>query len=426
MRRTLSLVLAVMLTKASLPAQQAGGAAQPDQATIQMLLQRINQLEAKVAQLESAKQSAGGGSTAQATAPDSSPPPVESGQQSQSALPESMDVNKTLLRIRGFSDVTLHGQNHTNDVPECAIHLCGPTSFSMGQVNLFVTSDISERFKVLSEIVFEAGPDNVFGVDVERLLLEYAPRDYLHLAVGRYHTSIGYYNTAYHHSTWFQTTTGRPFLFAFEDQGGILPIHNVGVSASGAIPSGQIGLHYVAEVGNGRASRSPLSEAVQNRVDENGHKAVNLGLFVRPDKVRGFQAGFSIYRDVLTPAATPRIGETIISTHAVLARPAFEWLNEALVIRHTLQGSSHVFQTAGGYTQLSKRFGPYRPYFRYEYVNAPSHEPVFPDVGLRSGPSVGMRYDASDTVAVKLQYDYTALRRQQAISALALQVGFTF
>jgi hypothetical protein len=85
-----------------------------------------------------------------------------------------------------------------------------------------------------------------------------------------------------------------------------------------------------------------------------------------------------------------------------------------------------VIETPGFYSQISKRFGSYRPYFRYEYVNAPDKEPVFPDVGLRSGPSVGVRYDASDTVALKLQYDYTALRRQQAINALGLQVGFTF
>ncbi|MBZ5568398.1 MAG: hypothetical protein LAN64_11175 [Acidobacteriia bacterium] len=317
------------------------------------------------------------------------------------------------------------------------IHTCAPTSFSLGQVNLFVTSDISEKFKVISEIVFEAGTDNVFGVDLERMLLEYSYRDFLKLAVGRYHTSIGYYNTAYHHSTWFQTTTGRPFLFAFEDQGGILPVHNVGVSASGAIPSGPLGLHYVAEVGNGRASRSPLSEAVQNVVDENGHKAVNLALFARPDSVRGLQAGFSVYRDVLTPGApglgvapgpvaAAHIGETILAAHAVLARPNFEWLNEALVIRHAPQGTTLVYQTPGFYSQISRRFGSYRPYFRYEYVNSPDKEPVFPDVGLRSGPSVGLRFDAAESVAVKLQYDYTALRRQQAISALGLQVGFTF
>src|SRR2546429_5321790 len=34
------------------------------------------------------------------------------------------------------------------------------------------------------------------------------------------------------------------------------PFHNVGMTASGRILSGALGLHYVAEVGNGRTSRS--------------------------------------------------------------------------------------------------------------------------------------------------------------------------
>src|SRR5207247_10157642 len=55
-----------------------------------------------------------------------------------------------------------------------------------------------------------------------------------------------------------QTTIDRPFIFAFEDEGGILPVHNVGLSASGQIPSGRLGLRYIAEIGNGRTSRSPL------------------------------------------------------------------------------------------------------------------------------------------------------------------------
>jgi len=45
---------------------------------------------------------------------------------------------------------------------------------------------------------------------------------------------------------------------------------------------------------------------------------------------------------------------------------------------------------------------------------------------LRSGPSVGVRYDANESVALKLQYDYTELRRQPGVSTLGLQVGFTF
>ena len=88
--------------------------------------------------------------------------------------------------------------------------------------------------------------------------------------------------------------------------------------------------------------------------------------------------------------------------------PNFEWLNEALVIRHTPTGSFPTFSIRPASTPRSrKRWGSYRPYFRYQYINASDFEPIFPDVRLRAGPSVGLRYDASESVALKLQYDYT-------------------
>ena len=96
------------------------------------------------------------------------------------------------------------------------------------------------------------------------------------------------------------------------------------------------------------------------------------------------------------------------------------------MVRHTPLGSADTFNTPGFYTQVSKKFGSYRPYFRYQYVNAANAEPIFPDIKLRQGPSVGIRFDASESVAVKLQYDYTALRQQASVSGLALQIGFTF
>jgi hypothetical protein len=427
-------MVALLVTSGSSLGQQSGTASDSDKQTIQMLIQRVNQLEARVAQLEAARQApAGQGVAGKLPAPQVEgevAPEVE--QQTETSTPERMDVSKTLLRIRGFGDITFHGDNARN-TPSTTKNL---SAFSLGQLNLFVTSDISENFKFLSEIVFEAGSSrellthpaetNVFGVDIERYLLQYSRNDYFNLAIGRYHTAIGYYNTAYHHSSWLQTATGRPFLFEFEDQGGILPIHNVGLSASGLIPSGGLGLHYVAELGNGRSWRNPLgNEPVQNEVDENTYKAFNLALFARPDAIRGLQIGFSGYHDHLS-APFGRMNETILAGHFVLVRPKFEWLNEALVVRHTPDGTSRLFNTPGFYTQVSKQFGSYRPYFRYQYVNAPSDEPLFTDVGLRHGPSVGLRYDATESVAFKLQYDYTALRQQPATSGVALQVGFTF
>jgi hypothetical protein len=433
----LPLLLMILLAAPALFAQEPSSSAAADSETLQLLLKRvaeleakakkIDQLEARVKELEGEKLSTAFAPSSPVPAQTSAAPEKETELQAEPPVPERMDVSKTLLRIRGFGDINLHGNNQKGDT----------TSFTLGQLNLFVTSDISERFKFLSEIIFEGGPDNIYGVttgqknvfavDVERYLVEYSQNDYFKLAAGRWHTAIGYYNTAYHHSTWFQTAADRPFLFAFEDRGGILPIHSVGVSASGLIPSGRLGLHYVAEVGNGRASRTPLTEEpVQNVIDDQTHKAYNVALFARPEAVPGLQVGFSAYRDLLAPLNMPRIDETILAAHAVFVRPSFEWLNEALVVRHAPLGSGNTFNTPGFYTQVSKKFGSYRPYFRYQYVNASNAEPIFPDIKLRQGPSVGIRFDASESVALKLQYDYTALRQQAAVSGLGLQLGFTF
>jgi len=440
-------LLGVVLSTSPLRAQEASTVADTDKQTIQMLLQRIERLEARVTQLESthaeplrtdtasnvapATRAAIGPAAGPAVAPavpqQASAQSSEPEQEMEHLEPERMDMSKTLLRMRGFGDITFHGSNQNGST----------NSFSLGQLNLFVTSDISEKFKFLGEIVFESGPDNFynvpggrrneFAVDVERYLVQYSYNDYFNLAVGRYHTAIGFYNTAYHHSTWFQTTTGRPLLFQFEDSGGILPIHNVGLSASGRIPSGSLGLHYVAEIGNGRASRSPLSdEPVQNEVDENNRKAFNLALFARPESIRGLQVGFSGYHDKLIPLGMPRVDETILAAHAVYMVPKFEWLNEVVLVRHSPEGTSRVFNTPGFYTQIAKRFGSYQPYFRYQYINASDQEPIFPDVGRMDGPSVGVRYDASESVALKLQYDYNIARHFSANNALSLQLGFTF
>jgi hypothetical protein len=452
-RLTIAAVLALGCAGV-LGAQEPAGTVVVDEKTLQTLLSRVEQLEARVKQLEAERTPQGAESspvasaaaTTSSSAPaflpasmvtkqaakstpqqTASPSSAEAEQvQSDNAM-ERMDVSRTLLRIRGFGDISLHGDTQQGDT----------TSFSLGQLDLFVTSDVSDKFRFLSEIVFENGGTNIygtqvgdpnsFGVDVERYLLQYSHNDYFNLSAGRGHTAIGYYNTEYHHSSWLQTATGRPFLFDFEDHGGILPIHLVGATASGQIPSGTLGLHYVAEVGNGRASRTPLAEEpVQNDVDDQNHKAFNFEVFARPEAVRGLQTGFSFYRDVLAPANSPRVGESILAAHAVLVRPRYEWLNEVVLDRHSLIGTSMVYNTPAFYTQLSRQFGSYRPYLRYQYMNVANTEPIFPDVGLRQGPSLGLRFDASESVALKFQYDYTQLRNQPAVNGVALQLGFTF
>jgi hypothetical protein len=320
------------------------------------------------------------------------------------------------LQLQGFADLNLRASDAKGQT----------TSFSLGQLDLFITSRLSENFSVIAELILEAGNDNAFTFDAHRLLLRYAPRDYFNLNVGRGHTAIGYYNTAYHHGSWFQTAASRPYLFAFESKGGILPLHNVGVSVSGRIPRAPFGLHYVAEIGNGRSARAPLDRSTQSAVDENNGKAFNLALIARPPRVPWLQTGFSIYRDRRAPVGAALVGETIAAAHFVYRSPRNEMLNEGVLIRHAAGG--RVFYTPGFYTQFARRFGDARPYFRYQYVNAPDDDPLLRplDVGRRNGPSFGLRYDLSDFVAFKAQYERTQRRKKSTLDELLLQLAFTF
>jgi hypothetical protein len=318
------------------------------------------------------------------------------------------------LQIQGFADVNLNVSNQRGS----------HTSFALGQLDLFITSRLSEKFDVLSELIVEANRNNEFTFEIHRLLLQYTPNDNLRLGLGRYHTAIGYYNTAYHHGSWFQTAANRPFIFAFEGKGGILPLHNVGLQATGRVPGAPWGLRYVAEVGNGRASRSPLDAPVQTAVDENNRKAFNLGLFARPNSTPGLQVGFSVYRDRLAPAGAPTVSQTIGAGYVVYQNARYESLNEFIMMRHASNG--RVYNTPAFYTQLSRQFGSYRPFFRYQYVNVPSDNPVYSDVGRRNGPALGVRYDVTDFAAFKAQYEHTSRRRQTPLDELFLQFAFTF
>jgi len=70
-------------------------------------------------------------------------------------------------------------------------------------------------------------------------------------------------------------------MYAFDDEGGFLPLQEVGVTASGQIPSGKLGLKYVAEIGNGR-DHLLGGEPAQNQHDANNGKSVNFAIASRP------------------------------------------------------------------------------------------------------------------------------------------------
>jgi hypothetical protein len=427
-----SLLALLLLTAPVVSGQQPASVSSDDHQLIQQLLQRVQDLEAEVQRLKGGAAPVPAPAPPAATAAVETPkvqPPAPPAERKPAPMPADTMGGMGMhniplpvtegLQFRGFSDFGF------GDTDQKGAH----STFTEGAFNLFMTSKVTDRVNVLAELLFEYDPSNAIHTDLERIFINYSVNDYLNLSAGRFHTAIGYYNTAYHHASWLLTTVNRPFLFSFEDQGGILPTHNVGLEASGLIPSGPIGLHWIAEVGNGRTSHSTsgaVAEPVQQAQDENSRKNYNFAAFARPAGVPGFQTGFSVYGDRLYPTGGPKVAETIWDAYMTYHPSGLEFTNEALVMRHAIEGSNQVFHNTGFYSILSKNLGRYRPYFSYEYLNIARNEPIWGSVGLRHGPSTGLRYELNESVAFKLEY-FRLMRRGFAdVNGVRTQIAFTF
>jgi hypothetical protein len=409
--RIVSLVL-IMTFALSAHAQQATSDTNTQADADQQLQQRIKDLEIKVKQLEDKP-------APPAPAPTPAPEP-------QPTI-EAPVVNEVAprLHLNVFGDVGAQVYSHI------------PDTFEFGSLDLFMTARLSDKVFTLGEVLFIAQSDNSIGVDIERLLLTYRQSDYFAASVGRYHTWVGYYNTAFNKGAFLETTTDRPFMYAFDDVGGVLPMQDVGINVTGKIPSGKMGLNYVVEVGNGRAW-GLNAEPAQNNQDANNSKSINGGLFIRPEKISGLQMGFSVRHDNLTVPG-PAVSETIATVHVVYINNNYEILNEGAFVSH-VEPTGPVYNTTGFYTQLSRGFHAYRPYFRYQYFNAPRNDPAYiyasPNdyapldvtkfVGRLNGPSAGIRYDFTAHSAFKLQYDRFSVRDLPTENGLTAQIAFTF
>ena len=322
------------------------------------------------------------------------------------------------FRIHLFADVKFSAVDTTG----------AKNGFALGQFDLFGQSQISDRLSVLTEATLTALPKNTYSARLERMLVTFAANDYFIASAGRYHANIGYYNTAYHHGSWFQTAVGRPLVFSIDGDIGLLPIHTLGVSATGDVPSGPLGLRYVAELGSGRAGQSSAATPPQPGLNDNNTPSMNVALVARPEALDGLQMGVSLYRDRLTLTDTSKksIDELIGAAHALYKSDAVELLGEWVEMRHHSRAGGEPNVTRGWYGQASRRFGALRPYARYDYVDVPKSNQLFGFLGRRNGPTGGVRWDFDALAAFKLQVSRLQQTTRPTLKRVDAQVSFMF
>ena len=73
--------------------------------------------------------------------------------------------------------------------------------FRMGQMVGHVIADLDERFTFFGEVSLTA-KDDKYSIEVERANVRFDFADEFKVSAGRFHTPVGYWNTAFHHGSW--------------------------------------------------------------------------------------------------------------------------------------------------------------------------------------------------------------------------------
>jgi hypothetical protein len=421
-RRTL-LVVALILA-----AGTAWGQAPPTPSegeSTKDLLERIEKLEKRIVELEAkVGTTVAASSTAPAVSPTQNPTrneqaagmehPQASNSAGQQAIVQEAEAHYPALAIRGFADVDFSATNQKGSL----------SGFNLGQFDLHLASPLSKKISYFGEVTFTAQPTG-YSVEVERSIIRYDYDDYFKLSFGRYHTPISYWNTAFHHGAWLQTTISRPEMTKVG--GNFIPVHFVGLLAEGSIPSGGLHLGYEFGLGNGRGLT--ISRA-GDAGDVNNNRAWLMSVFARPAGLYGFQVGGSFYKDEITLPNGRNVREWIASTHLVWTKETPEFLAEFANSHHQDILTAQVFNTPAFYVQFAYRL-PWleralKPYYRFEYIHPPQGEPILAGSDL-TGSTLGIRYDISSFTAFKSEYRNTRrLASEPRVNGVFFQTSFTF
>jgi len=297
------------------------------------------------------------------------------------------------FHIMGFADI---------DYDSTDLH--GKEGFSLGQAVAHVIAPLGDRLNVFGEVSATAH-DSEYTIEVERLIIKYDFSDQNMLSAGRYHTPIGYWNTAYHHGAWLQTTISRPESVKLGSQ--IVPIHFVGLLFEGKLPGRGSDFGYNVGVGNGRHENVARAG---DAGDINSEEAWTASAYFAPGGSSGMKAGLGVYSDLVSPAAGIEIDESIYSAYFALERETPEIIAEYVRSEHDARVAPFASGAADSfYVQIAYRLGGdaqlLKPYLRAERIDIDATDPLLSGLGLDyEGVIVGLRFDFAPQAALKFEY----------------------
>jgi hypothetical protein len=301
----------------------------------------------------------------------------------------------------------------------------GSDGFIIGQLVGQLNAEIDTKLSVFTELTATAREGEDFEFEVERLFVRYDFSDAFKLSAGRFHTPIGYWNAAYHHGSWLQTTVGRPEAMKFGSN--VIPIHFVGVLLEGKLGASNFG--YRLGYGNGRC------ETINDPCDlgdTNGKPAYLGEIYYRPLNRYMLDTGVTLYVDSVEPESGPEVDEVIVNAHVALQGDRPELIGEYTFARHERRNTAGPDgDTNSAYLQLAYRLGGraenLKPYFRAEYLDVDDDDPLLGELALDyDGFIGGVRWDFSRWAALKTEVRSEKFEDLSRFTSFWVQVAFVF
>jgi len=333
------------------------------------------------------------------------------------------------LPLHGFADVGVGAQNKG-----------GPKGFGLGNVDFYLTPQIGERIKGLIELNFEILDTGELGTDLERVQIGYVFSDAATLWAGRYHSPWGYWNNAFHHGQQIQTSITRPKFLEFEDRGGIIPAHSVGLWSIGAIPAGAGKVTYDLYTGNnqrivgtGAGGEGTLNPNLATSTNRRAMAGLNLG-YQFSGALDGLKLGAHGYTARIDDDAASLNSTRVRFTGGYLVYLENDWeiLGEYYRFNNgDLSGGTGSHRSWAGYLQIGKTLERWTPYARYEKAALDQNDQYFAQQasgGSYKRSVAGVRYDLDPKAALKLEVNRTSFtdRTVSDFNELRLQWAIRF
>ncbi len=275
-------------------------------------------------------------------------------------------------------------------------------------LDLFYTTDRG-HLRFLAEVFGKTGGES--EIEIERLQISWELWPGSRLWLGRFHNPIGYWNTDYHHGNYLQTTISRPGIDAFEDDGGVLPMHIAGALLEGYTALAGALWRYDVALGAGPEINSGLQPVAVYQPGVGAHDAsFTARLSWQPKDTNnqvGVFAGLNLF---------PGASLTPVDVRQQLAGLFTNWhfgtRTDLLAVIYfvdnelTSPGATTQESFRDGYIQLEQALGAqWIAYGRAEGSSGATGNAYLNLLGgfVRERQLIGLRYDLAKNQAVKAE-----------------------